>query len=897
MPNDTKADVPEIVRAEHDDTSGNKKINLYFWNTQTLAWQKLSGTSSGITIDPTNLDSRYVNVTGDTMTGALQFNAGGLAISDSSGNELIKVSEVASAVNEITISNAATSQSPSITATGGDAAISLTINPKGTGALLLNTLGVQTLFGTTSYQNISGSNSSSVQIATNNANNRWLPFVYYQADANGAQMALCKSSSSTLNTLSYPNLNDELGRYVYAGADVNLARFVPAVQMTALAAETWSATARGSSYYIATTPIGTTAAGVVFRLTSEGLCLVGGSNAAAAKLHVVGNVSSSAWTSSGIGLRFDAATYTDTTSSGTVALGTQHTLSAPTIAATNATTYTEFAILYISGNPTAGTNVTISNPEGIYNAGRTRLNSVVSIGPQVSVPQSRLRIGGALSNSAAIGVTGAAIRVDAFTFTDTASSGTVATWVTNGFAQTTLATSNVTTFTDVASVYIAGGVIAGANVTLTNVWGLWNVAKTRLDQELFIGGTTATNVEGQTTAFLQISTNSTARRFNSLAMYQAGANSQELAFCKSRSGTIGTLTYPTLNDPLGIIKFCGADENTVQFEATAQVQVTADETWISTSHATRMSFATTEANAVSASNRLIIGSTGDICIGSTATPTARLLVTTGTTQAAWGVNGVGIRWAAATYTDNTTAQSTTVATGVAHGFATPTFAASNTGVTITDGATWYIANAPANGTNVTITNSWSLWVDAGDVRLDGNLDFFTSGNGINDANKNELIKFTTTASAVNEFTIANGATGNAPTLSVTGGDTNIDIKLSAKGTGVLDVTSVGKHEKQYYAVQYTTTTALDWNNGNVQYIQLASGAQTFTFSNPLGGGRYVLILKQPGSGAAGTVTWPTISWAGGTTPTLTTTNNKVDIITLIYDGTNTVYYGNSSLNY
>ncbi len=103
---------------------------------------------------------------------------------------------------------------------------------------------------------------------------------------------------------------------------------------------------------------------------------------------------------------------------------------------------------------------------------------------------------------------------------------------------------------------------------------------------------------------------------------------------------------------------------------------------------------------------------------------------------------------------------------------------------------------------------------------------------------------------------------------------------------------------QYYSKKYTTTTTLDWSNGNVQYIQLANNGQTFTFSNPKDGARYALILKQPSSGAAGTVTWPgEVLWSGGTGPTLTVTNDKVDVITLIYDGTNSKYYGGASLNY
>jgi len=52
-----------------------------------------------------------------------------------------------------------------------------------------------------------------------------------------------------------------------------------------------------------------------------------------------------------------------------------------------------------------------------------------------------------------------------------------------------------------------------------------------------------------------------------------------------------------------------------------------------------------------------------------------------------------------------------------------------------------------------------------------------------DTNGNELLKVTATASAVNEVTLANAATGGAPALSATGGDTNIGIALTPKGTG------------------------------------------------------------------------------------------------------------------
>ncbi len=58
------------------------------------------------------------------------------------------------------------------------------------------------------------------------------------------------------------------------------------------------------------------------------------------------------------------------------------------------------------------------------------------------------------------------------------------------------------------------------------------------------------------------------------------------------------------------------------------------------------------------------------------------------------------------------------------------------------------------------------------------------GTKISDTNGNELINLTATSSAVNEFTLANAATGNGPILSATG-ETNVDINLNPKGTGTL----------------------------------------------------------------------------------------------------------------
>ena len=58
------------------------------------------------------------------------------------------------------------------------------------------------------------------------------------------------------------------------------------------------------------------------------------------------------------------------------------------------------------------------------------------------------------------------------------------------------------------------------------------------------------------------------------------------------------------------------------------------------------------------------------------------------------------------------------------------------------------------------------------------------GTNILDTNGNELINLTATSSAVNEITLANAATGNAPTITASG-ETNVSLNLVPKGTGTL----------------------------------------------------------------------------------------------------------------
>ena len=98
-----------------------------------------------------------------------------------------------------------------------------------------------------------------------------------------------------------------------------------------------------------------------------------------------------------------------------------------------------------------------------------------------------------------------------------------------------------------------------------------------------------------------------------------------------------------------------------------------------------------------------------------------------------------------------------------------------------------IVYATANhGTNPDIVDATSAFVTATSTTTLTNKTLTSPkiGTSILDTNGNELALLTATGSAVNEFTLANAASGAGPTLSATG-ETNVDINLNPKGSGVL----------------------------------------------------------------------------------------------------------------
>lgn len=150
-------------------------------------------------------------------------------------------------------------------------------------------------------------------------------------------------------------------------------------------------------------------------------------------------------------------------------------------------------------------------------------------------------------------------------------------------------------------------------------------------------------------------------------------------------------------------------------------------------------------------------------------------------------------------------------------------------LTVTNAATGNGPSLAATGeTNVPITLSGKGTghvilgqATSTDVRL-------AADQPIADSSGNEFIKFSKAATAVNEVTVANAATGGAPVISATGGDTNIPLRLTPKGTGDVQMTD-GTDPTKIVALEISgvttgTTRSITMPDANVdlQYARASS---------------------------------------------------------------------------
>jgi len=199
-----------------------------------------------------------------------------------------------------------------------------------------------------------------------------------------------------------------------------------------------------------------------------------------------------------------------------------------------------------------------------------------------------------------------------------------------------------------------------------------------------------------------------------------------------------------------------------------------------------------------------------------------------------------------------------------------------------------------NGTDVVNSNIGNLSNDFNPTlaaNLSTNSKNIIVGNtyGIIDENANEQIKFSTTASATNEITIANAAAGSSPVISATGGDTNVGLTLTPKGDlGRITLNGESKifgvFENATISTTYITTFTYDVltqavyfqnvNLGSNFTVNLRGNAST-ALNAALNTGEsatVALITKQGNTTFYNNViqvdgTTVTAIWQGGTAPT------------------------------
>ena len=100
----------------------------------------------------------------------------------------------------------------------------------------------------------------------------------------------------------------------------------------------------------------------------------------------------------------------------------------------------------------------------------------------------------------------------------------------------------------------------------------------------------------------------------------------------------------------------------------------------------------------------------------------------------------------------------------------------------------------------------------------------------------------------------------------------------------MSVTNLKQASGLYNNGNSGAAATINFANGDRQKITITA-ATTLTYTNALAGQILTLILIEDGTGGY-SITLPTTKWVGGLTGTFTTTANAINILTIVFDGTN-----------
>jgi len=187
---------------------------------QQIKSQPHSTNTTNIMLLPEGADSTLVSrVSVDTLTSkTLTSPKIGTNILDTGGNELLKLTATNSAVNELTLANAATGAAPILSATGGDTNIGITLTPKGSGAVKLDLLTFPTVTGSAD-QVLTSNGSGVLSFVDNSGGTSWqaVKTSAYTAVAGDGVFVNTTSAAITITLPSSPSLGDEVSFVDYAG--------------------------------------------------------------------------------------------------------------------------------------------------------------------------------------------------------------------------------------------------------------------------------------------------------------------------------------------------------------------------------------------------------------------------------------------------------------------------------------------------------------------------------------------------------------------------------------------------------------------------------------------------------------------------------------------------------
>ena len=145
-------------------------------------------------------------------------------------------------------------------------------------------------------------------------------------------------------------------------------------------------------------------------------------------------------------------------------------------------------------------------------------------------------------------------------------------------------------------------------------------------------------------------------------------------------------------------------------------------------------------------------------------------------------------------------------------------------------------------------------------------------------------------------TLALNATSATSALNARQAPAGFDVTgmLTAASGDVSSTRLTDYSEKKSAPTISSSALTLDLTNSQVFTVALNSNISTLTISNPdprtNTAQGFTLILTADGT--ARTITWPgSVKWPSGTGPTLTSTNNKVDILSFLSPDNGTTWYG------